>query len=247
MIENNCMDNVDNVFGIHVRSSSPTGVIGISPGKSHASADFFFMDFKGKGGHGAHPHLCIDAVMMASLFVTEIQTIVSRKISPMEPAVVTIGQLTSGTRFNIIAEEAHLEGTVRCFNKDLQLQIKDEIIKYANNIADTFGGSVDIDYVFGTLPVINEEKSAQLAQKVVMENFGEDYLMPTIPGMGGEDFSYYQEYANGCFATLGTGNKEKLTDYSHHHGLFDVDEDALIKGVKLYCLYALYYLNQDEF
>lgn len=247
LIENGCMENVSNVFGMHVNSSLPTGKVAISAGPAYASADIMKITFTGKGGHGAQPHTCIDAVVMASAFVSEVQTIVSREVPPDAPAVVTIGKFTAGTRFNIIAETAVLEGTVRCFNVELRNKIEASIRNYADCIAKMHGGKVEIEYVYGTLPVINEERSAKLAEKIVKETFGEEAYQPTKPTTGGEDFSYFLEKANGAYASLGTSNKEKGSDNSHHNGHFDVDEDGLKIGATMHCLYAAAYLGQDEF
>lgn len=247
MVKNDCMENVDNVFGIHVSSSIPTGQIAISEGPSHASTDILYIKFTGKGGHGAQPHTCVDAVIMASAFVNEIQTIVSREVPPLQPAVVTIGKFVSGSRFNIIAETAHLDGTVRCFDISLREKIEKSIKEYADHVAKMHGGTAEVEYVYGTLPVINEKKSSELAQKTAIDMVGNENLLPTEKTMGGEDFSFYLENCNGCFAVVGTSNKEKCTDQSHHNGRFDVDEDGLKYACELYCAYAINYLSQNEF
>lgn len=245
MVKQGAMEDVDNVFGIHIWSQSPTGKVSCTPGPSFASADIFTVRFTGRGGHGAMPQDCIDASVMASSFVMNVQSIVSRTINPKQPAVVTVGKMTVGTRFNVIAENAVIEGTVRCFDPSVRDHIEEQLAIYAKNTAELFGGTAELEYIRGTQAVINDTESAELAQTVAAEAFGEDALYNEDPTMGGEDFSFFLDEAPGCFALVGSGNPEKDTQWAHHHGRFNIDEDALSTGAELYAQYAYSYLEKN--
>ncbi|MFD1929107.1 M20 family metallopeptidase [Sporosarcina siberiensis] len=244
MVEQGAMKGVDNVFGIHIWSQIPTNKVACSPGPSFAAADIFKVHFTGKGGHGAIPQDCIDAAVVASSFVMNVQSIVSRTIDPQNAAVLTIGKMDVGTRFNIIAENALIEGTVRTFNQETRDHIEKNITIYANNVASIYGATAKVEYIRGTQPVINDEESAQLVQQVATEAFGPNTVFDEKPTMGAEDFSFFLEKAPGSFALVGSGNPKKDTEWSHHHGNFDIDEDALVTGAELYAQYAWAYLNQ---
>lgn len=244
MIRQGALEGVDNVFGIHIWSQLPTQKVSCSPGPTFASTDIMNIKFIGKGGHGAMPEDCIDAAMVASSFVMNLQTVISRTIAPQTPAVVTVGKMTVGTRFNVIAENAVLEGTVRCFDLATRDHIEKHITRYAEHIAGMFGASCEVDYFRGPGPVINEDTSANLVRQVAKAAFGERVLYDEKLQMVGEDFSYYLEQVPGSFALVGCGNPEKGTDWAHHHGKFNIDEDALTTGSELYAQYAWAYLTE---
>lgn len=244
MVQQGAVEGVDNVFGIHIWSQMPSGKASCVVGSSFASADIFTVDIKGQGGHGAMPHDCVDAAVVASAFVMNIQAIVARETDPLDPVVVTIGKMDVGTRFNVIAENARLEGTVRCFSVETRSRVQKAIERYAEHVAASYGATATVNYEYGTLPVVNEEADALFAQQVIREHLGEDVLMHERPTTGGEDFSYFTENTKGCFALVGCGNAEKDTQWAHHHGRFNVDEAAMKVGAELYAQYAYNYLNQ---
>ena len=245
MIKQGVLDGVDSAFGMHIWSQMPVGKISCVVGSSFASADLLTVRFKGRGGHGSMPHDTVDAVMVASAFVMNVQSIVSREVSPLDPAVVTIGRMDVGTRFNVIAENAVLDGTVRCFNVAVRDKIESAIRRYANQVAAMYRATAEVEYIYGTLPVINDKESALLAQKVIVESFGEEALYFEAPTTGGEDFSYYTENIPGAFALVGSGNPDKDTQWPHHHGCFNVDEDGMALGAEFYAQYTWAYLNQN--
>ncbi|GKW45164.1 amidohydrolase [Planococcus sp. NCCP-2050] len=244
MVEQGAVEAVDEVFGIHIWSQSPSGTVACNPGPSFASADIFKVHFKGQGGHGAIPEDCIDAAVIASSFVMNVQSVVSRTIDPQQPAVVTIGKMIVGTRFNIIAENAEIEGTVRCFDAATRDHIEKQLEVYAANTAAIYGGTATVEYIRGTQAVINGEESAALVQQVASEAFGEGSIYNEKPTMGGEDFSFYLDEVPGSFALVGSGNTEKDTEWAHHHGKFNIDEDAMATGAELYAQYAWAYLTK---
>lgn len=244
MVEQGAVEGADEVFGIHIWSQSESGTVACTPGPSFASADIFKIHFKGRGGHGAIPEACIDAAVIASSFVMNVQSVVSRTIDPQQPAVVTIGKMLVGTRFNIIAENAEIEGTVRCFDAATRDHIEKQLQVYAEHTAAIYGGTAKVEYIRGTQAVINGEESAALVQQVAKEAFGEQVLYAEKPTMGGEDFSFYLDEVPGSFALVGSGNAEKDTEWAHHHGKFNIDEDAMATGAELYAQYAWAFLNK---
>ncbi|WP_239587738.1 amidohydrolase [Bacillus pakistanensis] len=244
MVKQGAVEGVDHAFGLHIWSQMPTHKVACSPGPSFASADIFTVTFKGRGGHGAMPQDCIDAAIVASSFVMNVQSVVSRTIDPQHPAVVTVGKMVVGTRFNVIAENAVIEGTVRCFDPETRDHIDKQLQVYAENVANIYGAVAEVDYIRGTQAVINDGYSAKLVQKVASEAFGEEVIYDEKPTMGGEDFSFYLDEVPGSFALVGAGNPEKDTEWAHHHGKFNVDEDGLATGAELYAQFAWAYLNE---
>jgi amidohydrolase len=243
-VKQGAVDGVDNVFGIHIWSQMPTNKVSCPAGPSFASADLFTVTFKGRGGHGALPHACIDAAIVASSFVMNVQSIVSRTVDTLHPAVLTVGKMVVGTRFNVIAENAVIEGTVRCFDPKTRDHIETQLQHYAEQVAAIYGATAKVEYVRGTQAVNNDEYSAKLVQKVALVAFGADAVYFEKPTMGGEDFSEYMAEVPGSFALVGSGNPEKDTEWAHHHGKFNIDEDALVTGAELYAQYAWAYLNE---
>lgn len=245
LVDQGAMEAVDNVFGIHIWSQMPTHKVSCTPGPSFASADLFKVTFKGKGGHGAIPQACIDTAVVASSFVMNVQSVVSRTIDPQQGAVLTVGKMVVGTRFNVIAENAVIEGTVRCFDPGVRDHIEAQLTHYAENVAAVYGATAAVEYTRGTQAVINDEGSALLVQRVASESFGEGVIFHEKPTMGGEDFSFYLDEAPGSFALVGSGNPLKDSEWAHHHGKFNIDEDALKTGAELYAQYAWAYLNRS--
>lgn len=152
-----------------------------------------------------------------------------------------------GTRFNVIAENAHIEGTVRTFDPATRDTVEKCLKHYAEEIARMYGGEAKVDYQRMTEPVNNEVQTANLVQQVAAASFGEGSVDNCPPTMGGEDFGHYMTKIPGAFATVGSGNLEKDTCWPHHSGRFNVDEETLKVGAELYAQYALAYLEQEKF
>ncbi|MGO4927531.1 M20 metallopeptidase family protein [Fundicoccus sp. Sow4_F4] len=247
MIKQGVLEGVDNAFGIHIWTVDEAGLVNCIPGACFAATDRFQIHFQGSGGHAAQPHLTNDAVVMVSQYIAHIQTIISRATDPLEAAVLTVGKVDAGDRFNIIAENAKIEGTVRTFDPATRNIVESEMKRYAERTAAIYGGTVKFDYQRVLDPVINERRSAQLVQSIARAAFGEQSVGHLPPTMGGEDFGEYTNYVPGAFATVGTRNESKGSDFAHHHARFNIDEDTLIVGAELYAQYALAYLKQEDF
>ena len=234
MIEDGCLDGVDEIYGIHVWNYQPVGEVGITDGPVLAAADMFEIKIKGIGGHGAAPQGTIDAVVVASHLVQALQTIVSRNTNPLESTVVTIGTISGGHNFNIIADEVTLSGTARAYTEENRNLIKTRMAEIIDGVAKTFGAEISFDYEDGYPPTINHtdptNKVLKAAERVVGEKAGMPYL-----SMGGEDFSYYLQKIPGCFFFVGSApNDQKLFETPHHCSHFTMDERALLVGPSIY-------------
>jgi len=245
MIKDGAMDNVGSVFGIHLWSNIDVGKISVEAGPRMASADWFSINITGKGGHGSAPHECIDALVIASSIVMNLQNIASRQVDPLHPLVLSIGMLNSGSRFNVIAENAYMEGTTRCFNLDLRKKLPNMMDSIINNIANGYKAKASLNYNFLLPPTINDANSSSIAQIAAEKIVGKDRVIKFEKVTGSEDFSFYLEKAPGALAFVGCRNEEKSACYSHHSGNFNIDEDALEIGTKLYVHYAIDYLNSN--
>jgi len=245
MIQEGVMEGVDGVFGIHLWSAIESGTVSIEAGPRMAATDLFNITVKGKGGHGSMPNQGIDAVVAASSIVMNLQSIVSRETSPLESVVVSVGKIVSGTRFNIIASEAELIGGTRCFNKELRQELPKIIERIAKNTAASYRAEAELEYKFSTGPVINDEVPVNIGQGAVEKLLGKDALVHFEKITGGEDFAYYLEKAPGALAFVGIGNKEKDTYQAHHHGKFNMDEEALEIGCALYAQFAVDFLQYE--
>ncbi len=249
MIADGCMEGVDNVFAIHIASGVPIGKVTSGAGGRMASADKFTIKVIGKGGHGAAPHEAVDAVYIAAQIVVGLQEVVSREILPIAPAVVTCGTLNAGSRWNIIGQEAVIEGTTRCFDPDIRKQIDEAIHRVAEGIAKTYRATVEYDYDYLVAPTVNTPGSVDICEETVKQLFGEDAYYEAPLTTGGEDAGEYFRVApdGGCLANLGSRNEARPeTCFPHHHPNFNVDEDAFVNGSALYAQYAINYLNKNK-
>lgn len=234
IIEGGILDDVEEIFGLHLFSDIPCGTISLEKGPRMAQTDRFTITFHGVGGHAGKPHLCVDATVMAAEFVISAQSIVAREVNPAEGAVVTIGSLHSGTQYNIISPKAVLSGTCRSFSVETARKLQQGLERRARSIADSFGGQVEIDYDFGSHPpVINEEAMTCRVLESAREFLPEQKYETIAPLMLGEDFSWYQDQIPGVFAFVGCGREEGVS-YPNHHPKFDIEEKSLPVAAALY-------------
>lgn len=243
MIDEGVLEGLDSVFAIHLWNDLDSGKISVEEGPRTASGDRFKIYVRGKSGHGARPHQAVDALLIASSIVMNMQSIVSREVSPLDPAVVSIGILNSGTRFNVIPSDAVLEGTARCYNPDLSVAFPKMIQRIVTSIAKSYRGEAELEYIFGSPPSINDAKCSKIAAKSAETISNKEAVVKFEKLTVGEDFSYFLERVPGVLAFVGTGLKDKSKVYPHHHGKFDIDENALEIGTALYAQYALDFLN----
>ncbi len=243
MIEQGALDGVDAVFGLHLWQGLPTGKVALAKGPMMAQADNFRIVVRGRGGHGSMPQAAVDPILAAAQIVTAAQSIVSRNVDPLKPAVLTFATIHGGTVYNIIPGEVLLTGTVRTFDPGLQKMIERRLRETAENSARAMGASAEIEYEIGYPPLINDPASVDFVTSVVRRTLGADRLLPTDPVMGGEDFAYFLQNRPGAFLFFGAGDG---TSAPHHHPAFDIDERALPEAALLLATIALDYLAGVE-
>ncbi|MEM7713062.1 MAG: M20 family metallopeptidase [Cyanobacteria bacterium P01_A01_bin.68] len=237
MIEEGVLKNpdVDAIIGLHLWNNLPLGTLGVRGGALMAAVESFRCTILGKGGHGAMPHQTVDSVVVAAQIVNSLQTIVSRNVSPIDSAVVTVGELHAGTKGNIIADTARMSGTVRYFNPEFKGFIQERLEQIIAGICQINNANYDLEYWGLYPPTINDNGMAELvrsvAEEVVETPLG---VVPECQTMGGEDMSYFLQEVPGCYFFLGSANKEKDLAYPHHHPRFDFDETALAMGVEMF-------------
>jgi hippurate hydrolase len=236
MVEEGVADDVASIFALHLWPGLPFGKAATKAGPIMAAADAFEMTVRGAGGHGAMPHLTADAITMAAQIVTALQTVVSREVDPVEPAVLTVGEIGAGTAFNIIPETARLGGTVRTLNEDLRRRMPERIEHIARGVAQGMRGDAEIDYEFSYPVTMNDEGAANCALSVIGHLFGEENKLELPnPSMGAEDFAFFLQKIPGAFIWLGVGQ-----DVSGlHTSTFAFDEEILPLGSALLTALAL--------
>ena len=232
MIKDGCLDGVDVIFGTHLWASEPTGTIQYRTGPIMAAADRFEIDIQGKGGHGAQPHKTKDAIVTASQLVVNLQQIVSRKVNPVESAVVTVSSFVAENAFNVIADKAKLIGTVRTFNDDIRQFIEEEMERIIQGTCHLSDSTFTFLYERGYPAVVNHEKETEFLIGAAKEVPGVLTIEESELQMGGEDFAYYLKEIPGTFFFTGAKPQGADPGYPHHHPKFDINEDAMLIAAK---------------
>jgi len=235
---------VDMALALHLWNEQPVGWIGIAGGPTMAGAELFDVKITGKGGHGAVPHATIDPIVAAAHIVTALQTIVSRNVSPLETAVVSVTTFHSGTAFNVIPQEAIIQGTIRTFDKAVRQKVLERFEHIVRGTAEALGCQAEMIIKRITPALVNDasisEKVQETSRRILphADLHTDGYLT-----MGAEDAAFLLERVNGCFFFVGSANRERHLDYGHHHPKFDFDEEALIRGSALMAAAAMDILN----
>ncbi len=238
MIEDGVLNDVDEIYGLHVWPLLETGQYALRSGAFLAQADIFDLEIKGKGGHAAWPHLSVDPILIGSQFVTLLQSVVSRFTDPTEPTVVSVTKFHAGTAGNVIPETVRLGGTVRTFDKKNQKAVKEKIKSILSSVTAAHGISFSLNYQDG-YPVTYNHPSCtsrvlDIAGSLVDK---ENIIYPCPLAMIGEDFGYYSKIIPSCFIMLGAGNKE--INRMCHDPCFDVDENCMNYGMAMLVALAL--------
>ena len=245
-VESELFSEVDEVFSMHVDPNILVGEISVAEGAQMAGVDDFLIEFIGEGGHGATPHLGTDAVLAGSSFIVTLQECVSREMNPFEAVVVTVGTFHAGTKTNILAEKAQIEGNIRFFNPKLREVFPEILKRLAKGTADIYRIKSNVVYKPSLFPLYNSKNSAKRAKKCVQRLYGENALADRLPSTTSEDFSRYLEKKEGVMVFLGTWNGKKETHYPLHHECFLIDENALKYGCELYVEYACEFLLEEK-
>jgi amidohydrolase len=240
MIADRLLDDphVERVYGLHLASLYPVGQVLVRPGPVMASSDSIEVTIRGRGGHGAAPHQTIDPILTASHFVTQVQSVVSRRVDPIEPAVVTIGAIHGGTIHNVIPDDVRLLGTVRAFSEAERSQMKPRIETVLSGCCDAFGAAYDYEYLERYPVTVNDANEAAYVRDLAARTVGADRAVDFTPTMGAEDFSFMLQKRPGCFFFIGSQSDER-TAVPHHNARFAIDERALETGVRMMTALAL--------
>ena len=244
--ESRITDFIDAAFAIHLWQGIPVGKISLESGARMAAADMFSIKVKGKSGHGSMPHETVDAVVVASAIVMNLQHLVSRNTNPLDTLVVTVGKLTAGTRYNIIAGDALLEGTIRSFSDEVWKKVPKQLERVVKNTVATYGAEAEIDLFRATPPLVNNQDISDILKVSAEKLYGEEVVIKYEKTPGGEDFAYFTQAAPGALAFVGIRNDEKGINSPHHNETFDMDEEALEMGTNLYVQFAVDFLNSKK-
>jgi len=244
MIEDGALEGADAIYGIHLWTPLPAGIVASRPGPFMAATDEFRISLKGRGGHGGLPHESVDSLLAGAQLVTNLQSIISRHVDPVEAGVLTVGTFHAGTAFNVIAGQAELSGTVRAFREPVRRRIAAKLKEMAEATGGMHGAEVSVDYRWGYPALVNDPSETSRCLETAERLFGPDKVREIPPVMAGEDFAYYLERLPGAFLFVGAGNEEKGIVYPHHHPKFDIDEEAMRVAARLLAALAVQHLER---
>ena len=250
MINDGVLDapKVTAAVGLHVWNNLPVGQVGVYTGALMAAVDEFELVIQGVGGHGAMPQQTVDAIVTAAQVINALQTIVSRNVSPLDSAVVTVGKIKAGTAFNIIADTATLRGTIRTFNRETHAKIPEMVERIIRGVCESMGASYKLDYIRQSSPLVNNAEMCELVAECAAEVVGTQNVIrdESVRTMGGEDMAYFLERVPGCYFFLGTRNEARGFFHPHHSPRFDIDETALPIGVEIMTRVITRYIGDDR-
>ncbi|MCQ4193010.1 M20 family metallopeptidase [Streptomyces parvulus] len=238
-IEGGALDGVRRILAVHCDPRVEAGRIGLRVGPITSACDRLEIALDGPGGHTARPHLTTDLVTAAARVVTDVPSLVARRVDSRSGLALTWGRIESGHAPNVIPQHAELAGTVRCLDLDAWRQAPDLVVGAIDEIANLYRAKSEITYVRGVPPVVNEVTSVELLQTAMIARLGTDSVESTEQSLGGEDFSWYLEHVPGAMARLGVRPPGERTIRDLHQGDFDVDENAITVGVEMFTAAAL--------
>lgn len=243
MIEYGCLDGVKAIIGLHVDETLQTGTIGLKEGTVNAASNPFSIKVCGKGSHGAYPEDGVDAVMISAKIINNLQEIISREISGLNNAVITIGKINGGTVLNAIASEVVMEGILRTLGAPLREFCKERIYTISKATAEMYRGSADVNFIEGYPSFENDDILADKFIKFFNEDRNVKLISIKNPSLGVEDFAYYTQKVPGLYYKLGCGSINKGVVHPAHGSYFDVDEECLIVGCAVQSMFAVNLLN----
>ena len=241
MVEDGAAEGLDYVIAQHIDPNIPVGTVAISPGPASGGVDSWFGTIYGKGGHGAHPDKAIDTFYLTAHIILALNAIVSRRLDPFAPAVVSIGSVNGGFTENVIPESVRITGTFRYADPKLHPQIREEILR-AFEIARTLGGNYELEFEYGGPPMVNDEHVSSVIKQAAEDLLGVKNVRKLNKTLGAEDFGSFMENCPGAMFTIGV-QKEGHEDYPLHHPQFDLDERALPIGTAVIVETAMRFLK----
>ncbi len=227
------------IIGQHVMPMIDSGKVGFRSGIYMASTDEIYVTVRGKGGHGAMPHLNVDPVLIASHMIVALQQIVSRHANPTMPSVLSFGKVIASGATNVIPNEVYLEGTFRTLDENWRTEAHARILKLATSVVEGMGGTVDFEIRRGYPTLVNNPELTAAARKGAVEYLGEENVLDLDIWMAAEDFAFYSQQADACFYRLGTRNESKGITSSVHTPTFDIEEKSLETGMGLMAYLAV--------
>jgi amidohydrolase len=234
MIADGALEDVDEIYGIHVFPLYPVGQYATCPGPMLAQSDTFEITITGKGGHAAFPHLTVDPIIVGTQFVNAAQSVVSRNVNPLDSAVVSITQFHGGDAKNVIPASITLGGTVRTLDKTVQTSVRTQLENLLAGIANAHDATYTFDYQKGCPVTYNHEPCVDVVLSSAQMLVGNDNVIyPISPILGGEDFACYSQKVPACFVMVGAGNEQEGIVNMCHHPQFDIDETCMIYGMAL--------------
>lgn len=245
MVEEGALEGVDAVFGLHVDPFHDVGYVATRPGPMMAAADMFEIAVVGSGGHAARPQNTIDPIALSAHVIQAVHQIVSRRLDPTQPGVITIGTIQGGTANNIIPDRVTMTGTIRSFTPEVRTLLQDELMRAAG-IVEALGGRAEVTLFPGYPPTVNDPAATEHMMGAMRELLGEDHVTESELIMGAEDFSYMAQAAPGCFLRLGVHNPSWREYYPVHRADFRMDEDALPIGATALALTALRWMEKRQ-
>ncbi len=226
----------------HLWNEKPVGTVNVTPGAVMAAAEKWACTVRGKGGHGALPHQTVDPIVAASHLVTALQSIISRNVSPLETAVVTVGSFHGGNAFNVIPDRVDLTGTIRTYDAQVRERVLNRVREVVQNVAVGCGASADLEIEHLTPAVVNNPDVVKVVREAATAVIGEKSVESGERTMGSEDAAYFTREIPGCYFFVGSANSERGLDAPHHNPHFDFDEDALPIGVAVMARSIAHYL-----
>ncbi|WP_269411504.1 M20 family metallopeptidase [Lentibacillus daqui] len=243
MIEDGCLDGVDVIFGTHLQAQMPLGEIGYRVGPLQAAPDRFDIKIQGQGGHGAYPNDTKDSIVIGGQLINNLQQIVSRRVDPLDQAVVSICNFVAQNPYNVIADTAEMTGTVRTFKEETRDFIEKEIERVVQGTCQVSDADYEYTYTRGYPTLVNHREETEFVAELAKDVPGVEVVKETPQVMGGEDYSYYLQHVKGTFFFTGAKHPERDNPYPHHHPKFDIDERALLHAAKVLGKATLQYMK----
>lgn len=246
MIQDGCLEGVDVIFATHLGSTMPLGWVGTRKGPMLAASDVFEVTICGKGGHGSSPHETVDSIIVATQVINQLQLLISRRLDPLQSAVLSIGSFHAGQAPNVIADKAVFSGTIRTFTPEIRDLMEREFNSIVTGVCSALYAEAEISYVRGCPPLINHDRETDFFRKVATQDIGADKVLEIPPLMGAEDFAYYLQHIPGMYFITGAGKPAPETNYPHHHPRFDFDENAMRMAGKELLSLVYHYLHEQD-
>ena len=232
----------DVFLATHVWSDVPVGIINVSPGAVMAAAEEWTCTVRGNGGHGAMPHQTVDPIVAAAQIVTALQTVVSRNVSPLQAAVVTVGTVHGGGAFNVIPPQVELSGTIRTYRPKVREKVLRRVREVIEGVAAACGATAELEIAPLTPAVINDAKVTEVVRAAAEAVVGPENVTSGVRTMGSEDAAFFMQQVPGCYFFLGSANAARGLSAPHHSPRFDIDEDVLPLGVTVLMHALAHYL-----